>query len=350
MTRLSLFLYIIMLILITPAFSGTQPLQIDTESSLPDEFSWVLDSPVLTPFSPPDDERFSVKDPTIVRFEGNWHLFYTVRSKKRSHQIEYITFEQWEDADDAERHVLNLSDGYYCAPQVFYFTPHKHWYLIYQVVDPSRKPALQPAYSRTTDIADPRSWTKPVLLFTANPDNVKMWIDFWVICDETRAHLFFTSLNGKMWRSETKLSDFPHAWSKPGLVLAADIFEASHTYCLKGSDKYLTIVEAQSRSRPGYGRRRYYKAYTADSLDGIWQPLAATAKKPFASPLNVVDNAEHWTDSFSHGELIRNGYNQKLEADPAQLRFLFQGVTDEKKRGKKYGEIPWSLGILRPAE
>ena len=93
MTRLSLFLYIIMLILITPAFSGTQPLQTDRNSSLPDEFSWVLDSPVLTSFSPPDDERFSVKDPTIVRFEGNWHLFYSVRSKKRSHQIEYITFE-----------------------------------------------------------------------------------------------------------------------------------------------------------------------------------------------------------------------------------------------------------------
>ena len=178
MTRLSLFLCILMVILITPAFSGRQPLQTYNDSSLSDEFSWVLDSPVLTSFSPPDDERFSVKDPTIVRFKGNWHLFYTVRSKKRSHQIEYITFKQWEDADAAERYVLNLNDGYHCAPQVFYFTPHRHWYLIYQVVDQSRKPALQPAYSQTTDISDPRSWTKPVLLFTENPDNVNMWIDF----------------------------------------------------------------------------------------------------------------------------------------------------------------------------
>jgi hypothetical protein len=48
--------------------------------------------------------------------------------------------------------------------------------------------------------------------------------------------------------------------------------------------------------------------------------------------------------------LIRSGYDQKLEVDPENLMFLFQGVTDEKKRGKKYGEIPWSLGILRPAE
>ncbi|UCF17320.1 MAG: hypothetical protein JSW59_07625, partial [Phycisphaerales bacterium] len=319
--------------LATAALAEAQSTPDDLTSLLSGEFAWVLDSPVLTPFSPPDDDRFSVKDPTIVRFEGNWHLFYTVRSKKRSHQIEYVTFEQWEDADTVERHVLNLSEGYYCAPQVFYFTPHSHWYLIYQVLDPSRKPALQPAYSRTTDITDPKSWTKPVLLFTKNPDNVKMWIDFWVICDDARAHLFFTSLNGRMWRSETKLADFPHTWSKPVPVLTGDIFEASHTYYLKGMEEYLTIIEAEARPRPGYGKRRYYKAYTAESPDGRWQPLAATAKKPFASPLNVVHEGEHWTDSFSNGELIRSGYDQTLEVDPARLRFLFQGVTDEKKRG-----------------
>jgi len=329
--------------------AATQSSQDNPKGPPAGEFSWVLDGPVLTPFSPPDDERFSVKDPTIVRFADNWHLFYTVRSKKQSHQIEYITFERWEDADTVERHVLNLSDGYYCAPQVFYFSPHKHWYLIYQVIDPSRKPALQPAYSRTTDIADPRSWTKPVMLFTENPDNVKMWIDFWVICDDTRAHLFFTSLNGRMWRSETELADFPHSWSKPLLALTGDIFEASHTYSLKGSDKYLTIIEAQGRSREGFGRPRYYKAYTTDSLDGIWRPLAATAKKPFASPVNVTYKGERWTDSFSHGELIRSGCDQTLDVDPKRFEFLFQGVTDENKRGRKYGEIPWQLGILRPA-
>jgi hypothetical protein len=350
MTRPGSFLWIPLVVFALPAMGEAQSSEDDVTGSPAQEFSWVVDSPVLTPFSPPDDERFSVKDPTIVRFGGAWHLFYTVRSKKRSHQIEYITFEHWEDANGVDRHVLNLSDGYYCAPQVFYFTPHKHWYLIYQVIDPTRKPALQPAYSRTTDVADPHSWTKPVLLFAENPDNVTMWIDFWVICDEMRAHLFFTSLNGRMWRSETKLADFPHAWSKPALALTGDIFEASHTYCLQGSNKYLTIIEAEGRDRPGYGKGRYYKAYVADSLDGIWWPLAATAKKPFAGPVNVVHKGEHWTDSISHGELIRSGYDQTLEIDPARLRLLFQGVTDEKRRGKKYGEIPWSLGILRPAE
>ena len=82
----------------------------------------------------------------------------------------------------------------------------------------------------------------------------------------------------------------------------------------------------------------------------MWQPLAVTADKPFAGPVNVLHEGKRWTDSFSHGELIRSGHDQTLEVDPAQLRFLFQGVTDENRRGKKYGEIPWRLGILRPAE
>ena len=58
----------------------------------------------------------------------------------------------------------------------------------------------------------------------------------------------------------------------------------------------------------------------------------------------------HWTDSFSHGELIRDAYDQNLEVNPADLKFLFQGVSDQTKKGKKYGEIPWRLGVLEPVQ
>jgi hypothetical protein len=227
---------------------------------------------------------------------------------------------------------------------VFYFTPHKKWYLIYQASDERRKPSLQPAWSTSEDLSDPASWTKPTLLFDEHPSNVQMWIDFWVICDDAKAHLFFTSLDGRMWRSETPLADFPRGWDRPRVVLTGDIFEASHTYRLKGMDKFLTIVEAQVVGR------RYYKAYIANSLDGKWEELAATHERPFASLLNVKDSAEHWTDSFSHGELLRDSYDERLVVDPANLRLLFQGVTDEKMSGKVYGQIPWQLGILEPAK
>jgi hypothetical protein len=268
-------------------------------------------------------------------------LFCTIRSQKRTHQVEYLSFADWKDADRAPRHILKLSDGYFCAPQVFYFTPHRKWYLICQVAEPSRKPSLQPAWSTTTTLGEPDSWSKPTLLF-AEPPKVQRWIDFWIICDDAKAHLFFTSLDGQMWRAETKLGDFPGGWSQPRVVLRGDIFEASHTYRLKGLEKYLTLVEAQAEGR------RYYKAYLADRLDGEWTPLAATREQPFAGPVNARDAGAHWTDSFSHGELLRAGCDEKLEVDPANLRLLFQGVSDPERAGKKYGEIPWRLGILDP--
>ena len=306
------------------------------------EFRWTVGAPVLSAAKRPEDPCFSVKDPSIVSFGDRWHLFCTIRSQKRTHQIEYLSFADWGEAAQAKRHILTISDGYFCAPQVFYFTPHKKWYLIYQASDPARKPSLQPAWSTADDVARHQSWTMPTMLFDEHPGNVSMWIDFWVICDDAKAHLFFTSLDGRMWRSETAIDQFPRGWDRPRVVLQGDIFEASHTYRLKGTEKFLTIVEAQNSGR------RYYKAYLADRLDGEWRPLADTREKPFASPVNVRDIADHWTDSFSHGELLRTGFDQRLEVDPANLRLLFQGVTDEKMRGKKYGEIPWQLGILEP--
>jgi hypothetical protein len=311
--------------------------------ALDGHFQWAVGPPLLGPPSLADDAAHSIKDPTVVFWNGRWHLFCTIRGKKRTHRIEHLSFRDWNETDKAERHMLNLIDGYFCAPQVFYFTPHERWCLIYQVIDKSRKPALQPAFSTTKDIADPTSWTRPALLFERSPDNVERWIDFWVICDEARAHLFFTSLDGRMWRADTKLADFPHGWSKPAVALQGDIFEASHTYRLKGHEKYLTVVEAQA------GSRRYYKAYLADKLDGAWQPLAATREKPFAAPVNVRHTGKHWTDSISHGELLRAGHDERLEVDPMNLRFLFQGVSDAEQQGKAYGDRPYRLGLLEPA-
>lgn len=316
----------------------------DVPDFLAGRFRWRTGPPVLAPAERPGDPCHAIKDPTFVRHEGRWHLFTSIRSKVRSHQIEYASFEDWKDAHAAKRHVLAVSDGYFCAPQVFYFRAHKKWYLIQQVTDPARKPALQPACSTTADIADPASWSKPVLLFREPPTNVERWLDFWVICDEEKARLFYTSLDGRMWRADARLEDFPHGWGTPQVVLKGDVFEASHTYRLKGMDKYLTLIEAQD------GGRRYYKAYLADRLDAEWKELAASRENPFASPRNVEHAGERWTDSYSHGELFRDGVDERLEVDPANLRFLYQGVSDEARKGKKYGDIPWRLGILEPAK
>ena len=306
--------------------------------AVPGGFRWTASPPLIAPQDRGGEHFYSIKDPSIVRYEGRWHLFCTVRGVKRSHQIEYLSFTDWAHAGQATRAVLNLTSRYFCTPEVFYFAPQRKWYLLYQMGAPSRHPQLQPAFSTTTHLADPHSWTAPQFLFRSDPEGVKAWLDFWIICDRSRAHLFFTSDDGRMWRSDAPLADFPHGWDRPRVVLEGDIFEASHTYRLKGENRFLTIIEAQ-----GKGGRRYYKAYTADRLEGSWSPDGV-----FASPDNVRFNGRRWTDSFSHGELLRDGYDQTLTVDPGHLRFLFQGVADAGRRGKPYGQIPWRLGLLSP--
>jgi hypothetical protein len=303
------------------------------------KFEWLASDELVRPATRSDDPCISIKDPSVVFHDGKWHLFCTVRGNVRTHQVEYLSFAEWKDADRAERHVLKMHGGYFCAPQVFYFTPNRKWYLICQAADETWEPKYQPAFSTSDDVSDPTSWTPLKPLYLKAPD-VNSWLDFWIICDERDAHLFYTSLDGKMWRARTPLAEFPHGWSKPAKCLEGDVYEASHTYKLKGLDQYLTLIEAQD------GGRRYFKAYLATTLDGEWRELAASRAQPFASRANVRFNGRRWTDSISHGELLRAGYDEKLEVDPANLRFLFQGVSDVEKAGKPYGEIPWRLGML----
>jgi hypothetical protein len=96
--------------------------------------------------------------------------------------------------------------------------------------------------------------------------------------------------------------------------------------------------------------RRYCKAYLADRLDGIWTPVTDTAERPFAGWENSRPAAgvEPGTDTISHGELIRDGWDETLTVDPGNLRFVFQGMWDKDKSGKGYGQFQWRVGLLTP--
>ncbi|MDA0839047.1 MAG: non-reducing end alpha-L-arabinofuranosidase family hydrolase [Planctomycetota bacterium] len=308
------------------------------------EFQWQISQPLFAPAESDADRYYSVKDPSIVYHGGRWHLFCSVRGQKRSHQIEHLSFTDWDQADKAERRMLTNHPGFFCAPQVFYFTPHKKWYLICQASDDSWEPKYGAAYATTPDISDPDSWSK-LRSMDHRSANEKRGLDFWVICDEKNAHLFFTTLDGRMWREETTLDKFPTGWSEPVLAIRGDIFEASHTYRLKGLNKYLTFIEAQG----GHGWR-YFKAYLSDRLEGPWSPIADTRDKTFANMKNTRPEGDRWTDCISHGELLRDGYDQNLSVDPQNLRLIFQGVLDRDRGGKNYGEIPWRLGLLTPVQ
>jgi hypothetical protein len=305
---------------------------------------WEYSAPLIGPAKRDVDPSRAQKDPTVVQYRGKWHVFMTVKLPDRS-AIEHCSFERWEDADRSSRTILKISDSdYYCAPQVFYFAPQEKWYLIYQMGVPGSK-HMWVACSTTAAIEDPSSWTKAEPILDGGPKDprVEGGLDYWIICDDERAWLFLTSLNGKMWRLWTKLSDFPSGFGHCELALQAAVFEASHTYRLEGTDKYLTIIEENGR--------RYYKAYLADRLDGEWKPVADTAEKPFAGWKNIrpAPGVASWTDNVSHGELIRHGHDQRLIVDPNDLRFVFQGMREEDKGGKGYGQFQWRIGMLKPA-
>jgi len=303
---------------------------------------WEYTAPLIGPENRDSNPSRAQKDPTVVFYRGKWHVFMTVKLPGRS-AIEYCSFKKWEDADRSERTILKVSNSdYYCAPQVFYFAPHKKWYLIYQMGVPGAN-KMWVAYSTTKNIADPHSWTQamPILDGGENDPREVGGLDYWIICDNQCAYLFLTSLNSKMWRLWTRLEDFPRGFDHCELALEAEIFEASHTYKLKGMDKYLTVIEENGR--------RYYKAYLADRLDGEWVPAADTVEWPFAGWYNIrpAPGVEPWTDNISHGELIRDGYDQILTVKPGNLRFIFQGMLDEHKSGKGYGQFQWRIGMLR---
>lgn len=306
-------------------------------------FHWRSSAPLIA-VDPPAQ---SIKDPTVVFDQGRWHLYTTLRLPDRPACMEYLSFTDWAQANAAPRRRITLSDAYHCAPQLFYFTPQKQWYLLYQITDKSRTPpSMAPAVSKLAEPGKPETLSPPIMLFDQKPANLKGWIDFWIICDAQQAYLFFTSDDGRFWRSQAPLASFPRGWSQPVLALRGDIFEASCTYRLKGLDQYLTIIEAQRA-----GGVRYFKAYLADRLDGEWRPLADTFEHSFASSLNVsfAAGAAPWTDSISHGELLRDGVDETMTIDPAHLKFLYQGCSAPERARKNYGQFPWRLGLLELA-
>ncbi|TWT70019.1 non-reducing end alpha-L-arabinofuranosidase family hydrolase [Crateriforma conspicua] len=315
-------------------------------------FHWHVGKPILSVDQDllpdlPDHRWVAVKDPSVVRHDGHWHLFCTLRNDKKGDgriRIGYLKFSQWEQAKSSEWSVLDLTLDYHGAPQIFYFRPDQKWYLIYQAADESRNLRYGPCYSVNDDINNPTGWSRPEPLYVV-PEGKKAGLDFWVICDNDHAYLFFTSLNGKFWRSRTRLDQFPdRGWSEPVIALQADIYEASHTYHIKGLEKYVTLVEAQD------GKRRYFKTFIADTLDGTWRPLAASRQKPFVAPKNVINQSTSWATSYSHGEFIRDGIDQRLSISDDRLTLLFQGASDTEYQRGSYGDIPWRLGLLRLAD
>ena len=312
-----------------------------------DSLRWVSTGPLITPQSDATHHLVSIKDPTVVRYEGRWHVYATVANTKGEWNMVYLSFADWAEAGRAPQVYLDAVNpglrGYHCAPQLFYFRPQHRWYLIYQ--------SQPPTYSTTDDLTKPETWSKPAFFFPQElPGVPKLWLDFWVICDDQNAYLFSSGDDGKWYRCQTKLADFPHGFSAAVVVMATpnrfDLFEGSCVYHLKGTGQYLAIIECIAKNGD-----RFYKSFLADRLDGAWRPLAASEDQPFAGGANVSYEAgvAPWTRDISHGEMLRDGYDETLTIDPANLRMLYQGLDRATPRDTEYNQLPYKLALLRQA-
>ena len=255
----------------------------------------------------------------------------------------YLNVDNWETAGDAPQTPLSDNEditGYKISPQIFYFEPHERWYLIYQTPEP--------AYSHSTDPTQVSSWSAPTRMMSM-PDIVEEsdfgGMDYWIICDETDCHLFFSGLNGVLYRTTAPKEEFPAGFEADNTVIVMEddtykLFQGTNVYKMAGTDQYLLLVNAI-----GVDAGRYFRAWTSDRLDGSWTPLATTEEDAFASVYNVTD-AKWALDGINAGEMLRTNPDETMTVNTCNMRFLYHGLT---LKGEDNGRNEYALGLLTDA-
>ena len=312
---------------------------------LPSAYQWTSGDILLSPKPDATHDLIAVKDPTVVRYAGQWLVYATTVDRTGHWGLQATVFRDWKDAPNAVPYQLDQSAigaGYRAAPQLFYFQPGNLWYLVFQCEGGA-------CYSTTTDPTKPATWSETKYFFSAMPDIIRdnkgrgSWLDMWTICDEVNCYLFSSDNNGHLYRSQTTVQNFPNGFGDTVIALDSPnskfrLWEASNVYKIRGSDTYLLLVEASSNAR-------YFRAWTSNRLDGRWTPLAGSELNPFAGEHNVTFAGTPWSRSVSHGEMIRDGYDQRLIIPPHDFQFLYQGL-DPAASTIPYTYQPWRIGLI----
>jgi endo-1,4-beta-xylanase len=288
-------------------------------------------------------DPIALRDPTVVSYNGKFTLYATLVKNDGSTTMEAASFVNWPASGSATVYFMDNSSsfsGSHSAPQLFYVAGQKKWYLLSQ--------ATGPAYSTATDPAPSATWTKPTPFFSSTPSIVTQnagsgpgWTDFWIICDSKNCHMFFGNNNGTVFRSQTSLSSFPNGFAAPVVVMksssGSDLYGGVSVYKVKGSTKYLLLVEA-------VGSWHYIRSWTADALDGSWTALADSESSPFAGLANLsFSTASPWTKDVAEGELVRDGYDETMSINPCSLQYLYQGRN--AYTSDPPAKYPWKLAL-----